>query len=175
MSSINFSSGGGVANTAAWRQGPPQGRREDPMNAVAEKLKLSNDDLRTRLDSGRSLADVAKVQGVSQDDLVATIQAGLPAGATESAQEIATNRGRPQGAPQGPPPGPPPGGPKGELGGFNDEGKLAQVSSLLDTDVENVRKVGSASELVKMFQENNVDLGQLRSVLNNGDLLDVNA
>lgn len=49
------------------------------------------------------------------------------------------------------------------------------MSSLLDTDAAEVSKVNSASELVKMFQDKGVDLGTLRSVLNNGDLLDVTA
>lgn len=150
-----------VSGTTSMRQGPPPAQRgEDPMKAVAEKLNLSPDDLRNELRGGRTLNDVADAQKVPRDDLAATLRANRPADPT--------GRSRSE--------GPPPGGPKGELSGINsDETKLNRVSSLLDTDAGEVSKVNSASELVKMFQDKGVDLGTLRSVLNNGDLLDVTA
>lgn len=103
------------------------------------------------------------------------IQAGRPAGGSPTA--AATNQGRPAGPPPSPPPsggpGGGPGGPKGELSGLTtDDSKAQEISALLKTDVEEVRKVNSATELVKMFQDRGVDLTSLRSVLNNGDLID---
>ena len=144
------------------------------MTAVAEKLDLTTDELRTQLDSGKSLPEVADAQGVSRDDLFATIKSSQPAGGSPTA--AANNQGRPAGPPPGPPPSGGPGGPKGELSGLaTDDSKAREISALLETDVEEVRKVNSASELVKMFQDRGVDLTSLRSVLNNGDLLDVAA
>jgi hypothetical protein len=102
------------------------------------------------------------------------IRAGQPAGGSPTA--AATHQSRPHEPSQSPPAGPPPGGPKGELGGLStDDTKVKEVSALLNTDTEEVRKVNSATELVKMFQDRGVDLTALRSVLNNGDLLDVAA
>lgn len=122
MTSINtFTSG------TAFRPGPPPARRggEDPMNAVAEKLRLDRDQLQGQLDSGRSL-----------------------------------NEGQA----------------KGELSGIGtDETKLNRLSALLDTDTTQVSSLTSAKELISMFRDKGVDLGQLRSVFNSGDLLDVMA
>jgi hypothetical protein len=172
MNSIDTSAGRAGAMAGRPGQQPPAPRGGDPMKAVAEKLNLTTDELRTRLDSGKSLADVADARGVSRDDLVATVRAGLPTSSSSTAEQIATNRERPQ----VPPPGPPPGGPKGELSGLStDDGKVDRISSLLGTDAEEVRKVDSAAELVKMFQDRGIDLNALRSVLNSGDLLDVAA
>lgn len=56
----------------------PRGLR-GPMDleAAAKVLKLSVEDLRTKLQSGKSLADIAKDQGVSRQDLVdALVKAG---------------------------------------------------------------------------------------------------
>lgn len=56
----------------------PRGLR-GPMDleAAAKVLKLSTDDLRTKLQSGKSLADIAKDQGVSRQDLIdALVKAG---------------------------------------------------------------------------------------------------
>jgi hypothetical protein len=47
------------------------------MDAVAQKLGLSPDELRSKLESGSSLADLAKAQGVSLDDLKSTITQAL--------------------------------------------------------------------------------------------------
>ena len=102
------------------------------------------------------------------------IKAGQPSGGSPTA--VANNQGRPQNSPPVPPSGPPPGGPKGELSGLStDDSKAEKIGALLDTDATEVRKVNSAAQLVKMFQEHGVDLNALRSVLNSGDLLDVAA
>ena len=58
---------------------PPGGGPQKTMKAVAEKLGMSTDDLKSALDSGSTMADLAKTAGVSQDDLVATIASTLPA------------------------------------------------------------------------------------------------
>lgn len=160
------------SSTAATSWSRTEGRREDPMAAVAETLGLSTDDLKAQLRDGKSLDDVATAQGVSHDDLVTAIKAGLPSevsDATEAAEKIASRQG-------GTPPPPPPGGPRGENTGLADSGKLDQISSLLEMDSEQVTsQATSASGLVKLLQDKGVDLAKLRDVLTSGDLLDVAA
>ena len=56
-----------------------------------------------------------------------------------------------------------------------DTEKLGQLSSLYDIDSESLNSASSAKELVDTLQQNGVDLGRLRSVLNSGDLLDTTA
>ena len=60
--------------------------RSNVMSAVAGELGISQSDLQSQVQSGRSLADIAKTAGISSDQLNATItgalqKAGLPAGA----------------------------------------------------------------------------------------------
>ena len=59
--------------------GPGFGARGEVMEKVAAKLKLTEEQLHTRLHSGRTLAAIAKAQGVSRAELVATITAALKA------------------------------------------------------------------------------------------------
>ena len=53
--------------------------RGDVMDKVAAKLKLTEEQLHTRLESGKTLAQVAQAQGVSRADLIATLTAALKA------------------------------------------------------------------------------------------------
>ncbi|GAA0451462.1 hypothetical protein Aca07nite_55990 [Actinoplanes capillaceus] len=173
MTAITFSNA--ALTSTATRQAPPPRNGENPMKAVAEKLGLSTDDLKKQLDNGKSLNDVAEARGVSHDDLIAAIRAGLPtdqaSGTTETdltelAETIAATTGRPQ--------GPPPGGPKGEMGGLHaSRTKLDRISALLETGADEVGSISSAQKLVSMLQDNGVDLNALKSVLDSGDLLDV--
>jgi hypothetical protein len=72
--------------------------------------------------------------------------------------------------------GPPPGGPKGELSGIgSSQTKLSGISALLDADPTEVESISSATQLVGLLRDRRVDFGALRSVLDNGDLLDVAA
>ncbi|WP_305782416.1 hypothetical protein [Symbioplanes lichenis] len=77
------------------------------------------------------------------------------------------------------PPPPPPGGPdgsRGEVAGLRDSSKLNQLSGLLDMSEDDVTtSATSATKLVELLQTKGVDLGQLRTVLTSGDLLDVRA
>lgn len=59
--------------------GPGFGARGEVMEKVAAKLKLTEEQLHTRLHSGKTLAAIAKAQGVSRAELVATITAALKA------------------------------------------------------------------------------------------------
>jgi hypothetical protein len=163
-----------TGGTSTFRMPPPPpggSGRQDPMSAVADQLGLSRDDLTSQLKDGKSLDDIATAQGVSHDDLITAIKAGLPSdatGATETAEKIASSKGMP--------PPPPPGGPRGANSGLGDEDKLNQISQLLDmSSGEVTEQATSATDLVKLLQSKGVDLSALKGVLNNGDLLDVNA
>ena len=48
------------------------------MDAVAKKLGISTDDLKSSLASGQSMTELAQKAGVSKDDLVSTIAGTLP-------------------------------------------------------------------------------------------------
>ncbi len=64
------------------------------LSAVADKLGMSSQDLKSQLDSGKSLADVAKAKGLSRDDLVATIKSALSsAGTTDGSTTAASASG----------------------------------------------------------------------------------
>jgi uncharacterized protein YidB (DUF937 family) len=63
---------------------PPGGQSaiKNAMQAAAKKLGMSDDQLKTQLQSGQSLADIASAQGVSKDDLVAAVSDSLKAAGT---------------------------------------------------------------------------------------------
>lgn len=176
ISGISSISGSFAAARTALRPPPQPKDGADPMTAVSKTLGLSDDELKHKLDSGQSLTEVAEQQGVSHEDLIAAIKAGKPADASavgsaseeESdavAERIAAQKGRP---------GPPPGGPRGGAAGLADDSKLHQLSTLLETDSDSLRG-SSATDLVKRLQDKGIDLSQLRSVLNSGDLVDFHA
>lgn len=154
---------------------PAMQRRENPLARVAETLGLSTDELKSRLDTGRSLSDIATEKGVTHDELISAIKAGMPSGTAAAgdpdalAEKIAE---RTHGST--PPPPPPPGGPRGENAGLRDETKLAEVGKLLRMDTDEVTAAAtSAAGLVALLRDKGVDLGSLRDVLTSGDLLDV--
>ncbi len=67
---MSISSIGGVSGF----QPPPRNdHMHKTMEAAAKTLALSDDELRSKLQSGSTLADVASEQGVSKDDLIASI------------------------------------------------------------------------------------------------------
>ena len=74
-------------NSAAAAMGGGGGRidRDKMLSSVADTLKLSVDDLKSKLAAGQSLDDVAKAQGVSHDDLVNSIAQSLKANAPSGA------------------------------------------------------------------------------------------
>jgi hypothetical protein len=166
---------GGVSGTYTTMRPPPPPRDgKDPMDSVAKALGLSGDDLKSRLDSGRSMSELAKASGLSRDDLLAAIKAGMPSpganGLSDSdkdtvAGKIADQRGRPD----GPPPQ------DGNLNGLNDSTKRDQINELLGGDAGGLDSVNSAKQFVELLQKKGVDLGALKNVLNSGDLLNVTA
>jgi hypothetical protein len=63
-------------------------RMTKAMQPAAELLGMSNDDLKAALEQGQSLSDIATAKGVSRDDLLAVIKAGLKNNAPEGAPEL---------------------------------------------------------------------------------------
>jgi hypothetical protein len=185
----------GISASGTHRPHGPSG--QDPMAGVAKALNMSSDDLKSQLKSGKSMTDIADAQGVSHDDLIAAIKSGMPSdassgtGSSEFAEKIASTKGLPGGGPDGAgraagrrghghggpggpggaggPGGPPPGG---SVSGLTDDEKSSKLSDLLGTDVSTV---SSAQDLVDLLKSKGVDLGALRSVLDNGDLVDYSA
>jgi len=158
-----------------------QHEAQDPMLGVAKTLGMSTDDLKSALQSGKSLNDVADEKNVSHEDLIAAIKTGMPtdrvnatdnADATQLAERIAGQSGT-----QGPPPGGPP-KPAADATGQNtvSSSTLKAVSSLLKgQDSTDLQSVSSPKQLVDFLQQKGVDLNSLRNVLNSGSLLDVTA
>jgi hypothetical protein len=104
-----------------------------------------------------------------------TAPSGTGTGTTQVTDQLAGT------APASPPPPPPAGRPdgpgsRGEVAGLQDPTKLNSISDLLDMSEDDVTtSATSATKLVELLQNKGVDLGQLRNVLNSGDLLDVRA
>jgi hypothetical protein len=124
-------------------------QRTDPMNSVAETLGMTTDELKAQLRSGRSLVEVATGGNGDHDRLVAAVKEGLAkdgvAGAT-----------------------------RGQVAGLGDADKANRLSDLLKVDAgELTGKVANAKELIELMRNKGVDLGQLRSILSSGDLVDV--
>jgi hypothetical protein len=157
---------------------PVMQRRENPMARVAETLGLTTDELKSQLDTGRSLNDIATEKGIAHDVLIAAIKAGMSsetvaAGYADAIAERIAGKTHTSGDT---PPPPPSGGPRGENAGLRDEVKLAEVSKLLRMDTTEVAAAAtSASSLVTLLTNKGVDLRSLRDVLTSGDLLDVRA
>ena len=76
------------ASATAGMGGAGRADREKVLSSAADLLKMSVDDLKSKLAAGQSLDDIAKAQGVSHDDLVAnitqTLKANAPSGAAVS-------------------------------------------------------------------------------------------
>src|SRR5664279_3715028 len=74
-------------------------RHHSPIDAVASTLKMSADDIKSQLQSGKSLSDIPTAQGVSHDDLISALKAGMPDelknsdDATAMAEKIAATAG----------------------------------------------------------------------------------
>jgi hypothetical protein len=135
-------------------------QRTDPMRTVADTFGLSSDERKSGLRTGRSLVDVAADRDA--DRLVGPVKDGVPTGTSSDATRIAEER---DGTP---------GGPRGHVAGLEDAAKADRLGNLLEVDADELTsKVGNGKELIDMMRNKGVDLGQLRSILTSGDLLDV--
>lgn len=148
---INSSSGAGRAGSVG---GPPRGGHGGPnmdtvLSPVADLLGTTTANLQASMRSGQTLDSLAEAAGVSHDDLVAAITAGIdqdrsaqgiaatvPTGevfdVSALAEAMATGVG-PAGGPSGPPPSPP-------VHGENsaDDDLLQSVASALDLSTDDL-------------------------------------
>ncbi len=78
----------GLPPLGALGRGPGghRGPHADVLAPVAKKLDLTEAQLRTKLEAGSSLAKIAKAQGVSRADLIASISTALKAGGVPAAR-----------------------------------------------------------------------------------------
>jgi hypothetical protein len=190
--SMNAPSAGGVGAAGGHRPPPPPGGGGGPMKAASQALGLSEDDLATELQSGKSLSDVAGEQGVSTDDLAAALKQGMPQelAAGRRADAIVTRmldeKGGPK-RPQGPPPGGGGGFPASKLDGSasgvlgssltsSQQQTLDHLSSLLGTDSDSLlSSLKSGSNLSDLVSAKGIGSAQLASVLQDGLLVDTRA
>jgi hypothetical protein len=142
------------------------------MKAVAEKLGMSTDDLKSALKSGSTMADLAKKAGVGQDDLVATIASTLSAtgrdGATVDTTAMATdisNGVRPQRAAHAPAPEP---ASQPDLG----QGLDALSSALGISSSDLLDRLTGGSGIADLLQGNPQVSSQLAALQNKGALVD---
>jgi hypothetical protein len=96
MNGVGCSTAAGAAAGAA--SGPTRSDREQMLSSTADLLKMSVTDLKAKLQTGASLDDIAKAQGVSHDDLVNNIVSSLKSrgagGATRSDASLTAMAGR---------------------------------------------------------------------------------
>ena len=133
--------------------GPPGAGRG--LAKTAQLLGLDAKDLRTQLDEGKTLAQVAEQQGVSRDDLIASIKEGLAAGAPAGVSTpadvdldtIAANIA------DGKRPGPPPSAGEARC---NPEQAVASLAEVMGVDVNELLKQlrsGDHGSLLDAWQE----------------------
>ena len=72
--------------------GPPPGPPPEAIDAAAEALDMSTEDVQKALQSGTTLADLADSKGVSQDDLLKAVTDGLAAGATKHGRQLTSDQ-----------------------------------------------------------------------------------
>ena len=162
------------------RMGGPGG--ESPMKQVmsgaASLLGMDDEQLRSALRSGATLAGLATEKGVSQDDLLSAVTSGLeaagPPPGAQAAQgadltAIATDIVNGPGPARHHHGGPRPGGGRG--GGVGDDGddmaaRLQSVTSALGMDETSFfDALSSGTSLSDLAQQHNVSSSTLRSLL----------
>lgn len=149
------------------------------VEAAAEVLGLSTDDVMEALADGSSLADLAEEQGVSRDDLVAALVADAPAdlqemdGVEDMVSALVDQSGL------GGPAGPPPGGSSGVWGEVltsDQSDTLDQVASLLGTDASSLLdQLYSGTSLADLLSDAGVSTSDLAAVVQSGLLIDTTA
>ncbi len=188
-SSWQLASPTGVTSTTtatAARPAPPppppsSGGTEDRatpphVEAAAEALGLSTDEVLEALAGGASLADLADEQGVSRDDLVAALVDAAPddlrslSNITEMTEALVDQDGLAC------PAGPPPAGSSGVWGAqitSSQNATLDAVASLVGVDTTTlVEQLRSGTELADLLEDAGVSVQDLADALEEGFLFD---
>ena len=158
-----------------------------PLASVSSLLGTDVEKLQSELSAGKSLDDIATEKGVSHEDLIAALQAGMPADApsgadaTQALEQLAAQAGGPR--PPAPPAGQSPAGSgtssSGVLTGSVTDRQQAvvdQLSDLLGTDADElVAELQGGSDLLQMLQERGITRSAAAATVGEGFLLDARA
>jgi hypothetical protein len=166
----------GTTSTAT---GTATNRVPGHVQAAAEVLGLSTDDVMEALQGGSSLADLADEQGVSRDDLVSALVASAP----EDMQAMGDIEGMVSALVDqtglGGPAGPPPSGSSGVWGETltgDQQETIDALSSLLGTDSTTLLdQLYSGSSLSDLLSDAGVSLTDLADVVQDGLFIDASA
>lgn len=171
---MTINSVGSATSLSALAPGSSTQRGTSPFEAVSDVLGMSADDIKSAVESGQSLMDLAEEQGVSEDDLLAALKENAPPelqgsdDLDEIVQQIANQTGS-LGGPDGPPPGPPPAGEASGIvtGNLTDAQSttLDVLSSLLDMDSDDLSSAIQDGSLSDLLQQAGVDTTDLANAL----------
>lgn len=149
------------------------------VEAAAEALGLSTDDVVDALQDGSSLADLAEEQGVSRDDLVAALVAAAPeemqdlGNLTELTEGLVDQKGL------GRPAGPPPVGSTGVFGAALTEAQgvtLDSLAALIGTGSDTlVTALQHGTSLASLLTDAGVSVSDIADAVQQGLLLDTEA
>lgn len=149
------------------------------VEAAAEALGMSTDEVVEALTDGSSLADLAEEQGVAREDLVQALVAAAPEDlrALDGVEQMTEQLVDAQGLPG--PAGPPPAGSSGVWGASmtsSQEDALASVAELVGVDASTlVDQLRSGTTLADLLSDAGVSLDDLAGALEDGFLIDTQA
>ncbi|KQX60804.1 hypothetical protein [Paenibacillus sp. Root444D2] len=89
---------GGREGRGGGHGGPGGGQFGNP-EVLTQILGITQDELRTELEAGKSILDVATAKGISEDDLVSKIKDGMTDSIKKHVEQKGTDRKRPAGTP----------------------------------------------------------------------------
>lgn len=149
------------------------------VEAAAEALGMSTDEVVEALEDGSSLAELAEEQGVAREDLVNALVAAAPEdlraldGIEQMTEQLVDAEGLPG------PAGPPPAGSSGVWGASltsSQEDALASVADLVGVDASTlVDQLRSGTTLADLLSDAGVSLDDLAGALEDGFLIDTQA
>jgi uncharacterized protein YidB (DUF937 family) len=177
VSTIPSTAANGVSATAGATPAHRGHRISDAtMDAVAAKLGMSTDDLKSSLAKGQSMTDLAQKAGVSKDDLVSTIAATLSSqgvnGQTVDPTQLATriaDHARPTGGHGGHQAA---SGATGGAGSAVGQGIDALSSALGISSDDLVQRLTDGTGIADLLDGNSGVASQLSAAQNKGALVD---
>ncbi|MDQ0871767.1 putative transcriptional regulator [Paenibacillus sp. V4I3] len=89
---------GGREGRGGGHGGPGGGQFGNP-EVLTQILGITQDELRTELEAGKSILDIATAKGISEDDLVSKIKDGMTDSIKKHVEQKGTDRKRPAGTP----------------------------------------------------------------------------
>ncbi|RLK58243.1 hypothetical protein [Actinokineospora cianjurensis] len=153
------------AQTTALTQKPDASSTRKAFQAAAKALDMSTDDLRSALQDGQSLSDIAKAKGVSESTITDAITSATSSGGAEIAQKLLAGPGGGHGGPGGPGGGPGgPGGPPPPPRDSRVDSALSAVQDALGID-DLDDELASGESLTDVAAANGMDAATLKTTL----------